>query len=196
MAALRDTVQGALAAPRARVADWLEQLQPRERWMVGAAAVAAGLLIVWLAIVAPIQDALERLDRGLAAARRDAAAIGQLAGRYRSLRAQVSALEQAAGSTGDEASVFAQLESIAVPIAGREHITAMNPSSRPVADDLTEEAVEVRVEGIPMRSLVSLLHALEHRERPLPLVRVSVKRQYKNPELVDATLVVARLHPK
>jgi type II secretory pathway component PulM len=190
-------LQDALAVPRARVTGWLEGLQPRERRLVVAGAVAAALLFAWIAVIEPIGEAIERLDRGLTVARRDAASIDELAARHRRLSAEVSGLERGSAAGDDAgASVFAQLESIAVPIAGRERITAMNPSTRTVADNLTEEAVELRLEGVTMRSLVSLLHALEHRDRPMALVRVSFKRQYKNPELVDATLVVARLRPR
>jgi type II secretory pathway component PulM len=196
VASVRAAVQDALATPRARAAEWFEGLQPRERWLVAGGGAVALVVLAWIAVVEPIAGALERLDRGLTVARRDAAAVEDLAARHRRLRAEVGSLEQGAAGRDDGPSVFAQLESIAVPIAGRERITAMNPSSRPVGDDLTEESVELRLEGVPMRTLVSLLHALEHRDRPLSLVRVSFKRQHKNPELVDATLVVARLRPR
>jgi Type II secretion system (T2SS), protein M len=192
----RGRLREALATPRARLTGWLEQLEPRERRLVMVSAVAAALLLAWLAVVEPIADSLERLDRGLQAARRDAALVGELAARHRQLQAEVGTLERAAESGDGATSVFAQLESIAVPIAGRERITAMNPSSRSVGDQLTEESVELRIEGISMRSLVSLLHAIEQRERPFVLLRLSFKRQYKNPELLDATLVVARLRPR
>ena len=39
------------------------------------------------------------------------------------------------------------------------------------------------------------VHAIEQRDKPMHLARVSFKRKYKNPELVDATLVVSRLRP-
>ena len=188
-AVLRD----ALAAPRARMAGWFAQLETRERRLVVGGAIAALCVVVWLGVVEPIGEALERLDRGIQAARRDAAVVGGLAARYKRLQAQASGLERASADESGNTSVFAQLESIAVPIAGRERIAAMNPSTRSVGERLTEESVELRLEGVPMRSLVSLLHAIEQRDRPLALVRVSFKRQYKNPELVDATLVVARL---
>jgi len=186
-------LRNALAAPLARVTGWLAQLETRERTLVLGAALAALCAIVWLGVVDPIGESLERLDRGIQAARRDAGLVGGLAARYKRLQAQASSVERAGTSDDGTASVFAQLESIAVPIAGRERIAAMNPSTRSVGERLTEESVELRIEGVPMRSLVNLLHAIEQRDRPLNLVRVSFKRQYKNPELVDATLVVARL---
>ncbi len=190
---LRDPLSRLVAGPRARVAAWLDGLQPRERRLVLGAAAVSALLVAWLGIVEPIQDSIATLDRGLAAARRDASTVGELAASYRSLEAEVGRLEDSLSGDREANSAFARLESIAVPIVGREKITAMNPSTRTVADNLTEESVEMRVEGIPMRQLVSLLHAIEQRDKPMHLARVSFKRKYKNPELVDATLVVSRL---
>ena len=184
-----------LAVPRARLSAWLDGLQPRERRLVLGAAAVSGLLLAWLAVVEPFQESVATLERGLVAARRDAGAVGELAAGYRSLKSEVDRLETSLSGDRETDSAFARLESIAVPIVGRERITAMNPSTRAVADGLTEEAVEMRVEGIPMRQLVSLLHAIEQRDRPMHLARVSFKRKYKNPELVDATLVVSRLRP-
>lgn len=194
--ALRSAVTAAFETPRARIAEWLGQLQPRERGLVGAAAAVSGLLLLWLGVVEPIGDAISRLDRGLVVARRDAGAIDDLVTRHRALSAEVARLERTS-SAGDtpSSSVFARLEAIAVPIAGREHIGAMNPSTRQVGDRLTEESVEMRLDGVPLRSLVNLLYSIEHREQGLQLVRLSFKRQFKSPELVDATLVVARLRP-
>lgn len=190
---IRAAIERAIAGPRARITEWLNQLQPRERWMVLAASSVAAILILWLGVIDPLGDSLDSLDRSLAVARRDAGAVGELVSRYRRLSAEVAQIEQSAGSQDTQGSVFAQLESIAVPIAGRERITAMNPSTRTVADKLTEETVELRLEGVPMRTLINLLYSIEHRDRPLALVRLSFKRQFKSPELVDATLVVARL---
>lgn len=193
IARFKDGLPRLLAGPRARVAAWLDGLQPRERRLVLGAAAVSTALVAWLGVVEPVQDSIATLDRGLAAARRDASTVGDLAAGYRSLKSEVGRLEESLSGDRETNSAFARLESIAVPIVGREKITAMNPSTRTVADGLTEESVEMRVEGIPMRQLVSLLHAIEQRDKPMHLARVSFKRKYKNPELLDATVVVSRL---
>jgi type II secretory pathway component PulM len=194
-AGARRFLERAVAKPRQRVAAFLEQLQPRERRFVVLAAGAAAVLVVWLAILDPIADSVASLDRDLTRTRRDAAQIGDLVARYKTLQGDVTTLERANASHAGE-SAFAQLESIAVPIVGREHITAMNPSTRAVGEKLQEESVEMRIEGVPMRGLISLLYAIENRDRPMQAVRVAFKREFKNPELIDATLVVARVHPQ
>jgi hypothetical protein len=184
------------STPRLRIEQALGQLQPRERQMVLGAAAILLLLIVWLAVVTPITTALDRLDRQVAQTRRDAATVADLLARYRTLRNRVDALERGMAGEKAEASLFAQLESFAVPIVGRERITSMNPASRPVGDKFQEESVELHLEGVTTRELVSLLHAIELGNRPIRLVRVSFKREYKNQAMLDATLVVARLRAR
>ena len=182
---LRDRVSGALG-----------RLAPRERALVLGAIAVTGVLILWLGVVEPLGGALSGLDRDVTRARADAGSIGDLVARYRALRSEVDALERGASAGAGGPSLFAQLESISVPIAGRERIIAMNPSTRAVGNELTQELVEMRIEGITMRALVSLLYAIENRDPPIAVDRVAVKRQYKDQTRVDATVVVARLRPQ
>ncbi|HEY8517830.1 MAG TPA: type II secretion system protein GspM [Candidatus Binatia bacterium] len=181
---------------RERASEALGRLEPRERMLVLAALAVTALLVVWLGVIEPLGDAISRLDRDVQRARNDAGSIGELVARYRALRSEVEALERGASAGNGGPSLFAQLESLSVPIAGRERIVAMNPSTRTISNELTEEMVEMRIEGITMRALVNLLYAIENRDPPMSVERVAVKRQYKDQTRVDATVVVARIRPQ
>lgn len=181
---------------RDRASEALAKLAPRERFLVLGAIGVTALLILWLGLIEPLGDSLVRLDRDVARGREDASTIGSLVTQYRNLRSEVDQLERGAKSDQGGASLFAQLESISVPVAGRERIVAMNPSSRQVGNELQQELVEMRIEGITMRALVTLLHGIENRDPPISVDRLAVKRQYKDPSLIDATVVVARLRPQ
>jgi type II secretory pathway component PulM len=181
---------------RARADEALGKLAPRERAMVLGAAAVALLLLLWLGLVEPLGDSLTKLDRDVARGRDDASSIGSLVTRYRTLHGEVDGLERSAKGDQGNASLFAQLESISVPIAGRERIIAMNPSTRTIGNELQQELVEMRIEGITMRALVQLLYAVENHDPPISVERLGVKRQYKDPTRVDATVVVARLRPQ
>jgi len=188
---------GRLVAPlRTRITEALGRLAPRERAMVLGATGVTLVLLLWLAVIEPLGDSLTRLERDVTKSREDAAGIGTLVTRYRGLRAEVDRLERTASSEQGGASLFAQLESIAVPVAGRERIVAMNPSTRAIGNELQQELVEMRIEGITMRALVNLLYGIENRDPPIAVERVAVKRQYKDQTKVDATVVVARLRPQ
>ena len=188
-------IESLLSGPRARFAEFLAGLSPRERSLLFGAAGVTAFLFVWLGLYDPMVGALDRVDRQIATARRDAATVAALADRYRSLSQEVEDLESSGGK-GGESSLFVELESTAVPIVGRERIVSMNPQSRPVGDRFEEDTVDLRLEGVPMRDVIELLYTIEYKDPPMRVARAAFKREYKDPSLIDATLVVARLSPK
>ena len=175
--------------------EWLDRLQPRERnWVYGASALSV-ILILWLGIYEPITQSIARVDRDLRIAQRDSVALQELTNRYQTLEKKVSHLQKKAGRA-NRGSLFAQLESVTVPEVGREQITAMNPTSRDIDSEFREESVDMKLSGISGQRLVRLLHAIEVRSSGMTVERTSFKRQYKDPTLLDATIVVVRLQPR
>lgn len=191
-----DLLQRFLGPPRERVRAFVAGLEPRERNLLYLAAGVTVVLLLWLAVWEPLAGQLDGLDQKIAAAKRDLGEIERLKVRHEALEEQVQDLERRAGGSENAASLFAQLESVTVPIVGRERITAMNPQSRAVGDRFEEESVDMRLDGVPVRELVKLLHEIEDGEPPMEVARAAFKRQYKDPTHLDVSLVVARLKPK
>lgn len=192
---MQDLRQSLFLAPRERLARFLAGLEPRERVLLLLAASVSAALLLWLGVWEPLRGQLDGLDRAVAAARRDQVEIARLKARYQELESALRDLEQRASSDGGS-SLFAQLESLTVPIIGRERITAMNPQTRAVGDRFEEESVDMRIDGVPMRELVKLLHEIEDGDPPMEVTRAAFKRQYKDATQLDVSLVVSRLKPK
>jgi len=184
-----------LADARAQLHGFLSGLAPRERNLLYGALGTCVVLFLWLGVYEPMTSTLARLDRQITLARRDVALIAALAERYHTLHREVTELE-GSGRAREGTSLFARLESTAVPIVGRERIVSMNPSSRPVGDRFEEDLLDMRLEGVPLRDLIELLYTIEHEAPPMRLSRAVFKREYKDPSLIDATLVVAQLSPR
>jgi type II secretory pathway component PulM len=193
---IRELLDRLFAAPRERVSTFVAGLEPRERTLLFVGVGVAALLVLWLAVWEPLAGQLDGLDRSIAAARRDQVEIARLKARHEELAAQVQELERRAGGTDGGASLFAQLESVTVPIVGRERITAMSPQTRSVGDRFEEESVDVRIDGVPVRELVKLLHEIEDGSPPMEVARAALKRQYKDGTRLDVSLVISRLKPK
>jgi len=191
-----DFLERLLAMPRERLAGFLAGLEARERVLLFAGVSVAVLLLLWLAVWEPLVGQLDGLDRNIAAAQRDQAEIARLKGRYEELQSQVQDLERRAGGTEGGASLFAQLESVTVPIIGRDRIASMSPQTRSVGDRFEEESVDMRIDGVPVRELVKLLHEIEDGSPSMDVSRATFKRQYKDQSQLDVSLVVARLKPK
>jgi len=185
-----------LAGPRAQLTEFLAGLSGRERNLLYAAVGVCAVLVLWLGVYEPMTGTLTRLDGQIRIARRDAASVQALAERYRTLQHEVADLEGGSDESADGASLFSQLESTTVPIVGRERIVSMNPSSRPVGDRFEEDLVDMRLEAVPLRVVLELLYTIEYKDPPMRLSRAAFKREYKDPSLIDATLVVARLSPR
>lgn len=175
--------------------DWHDRLVPRERYLLYGASALSLFLLLWLGVYEPVTNSIVRLDRDLKIAQRDNLALEELTSRYKTLEKKVSRLQKKAGR-GNRGSLFSQLESVSVPVVGREQITAMNPTTREVDADFREESVDMKLSGISAQRLVRLLHAIEVRGGGMTVARTSFKRQYKDPTLLDATIIVVRLQPR
>lgn len=193
IAPLRERLRAALAGLRESVLTRLDGLAPRERLLLGGALSVSTVLILWLGIWEPLAERQASLRSNLERTRREATEIGELVRRHGELTRDVDALENRASRS--DTSLFARLEGVAVPVVGRDRITAMNPSRHNVDDRFEEEIVDLRLEGVSMERVLRLLHAIELGDDPVHVARLALKRQYKDPTALDATLLVSRLAP-
>jgi general secretion pathway protein M len=179
---------------RRRLLDLLERLSPRERLLLGAAALATAAILVWL-LGATLADRRAGLAAQIAGSERDLDAMVALRDRYLRLRTENDEVQRRLATLGTDFSLFAHLEGIARDTVTRERITAMNPSTRTLTDGMQEDSVEMRLAGVSLRELVGLLYRVEKGDAPLLVSRLRMKKRFDTPALFDATLVVARLRP-
>ena len=184
----------AVTALLARLRALLERLSPRERVLVGSGAAAGLIVTVWV-LGGMLAEHQATLQAQIAASQRDLAEVGRLRDRYLELRAERAAVRKKLEHGGPDFSLFSHLEGVARDVVSRDRIAAMNPSTRTVAEDLQEEDVEIRLSGVSLRELVSLLYRVEKTDLPLLTSRLQMKKRYDQPFIYDATLVIGRLRP-
>lgn len=177
-----------------RVAQLLERLSPRERLLLGGAVAVTVVMAVWLLAIG-LAERLETLQTQITASERDLGEVASLRDRYQGLRNESDAVRRRLASGGADFSLFSHLEGVARETLSRERIAAMNPSTRNVTEDLQEEDVEMRLSGVSLRDVVSLLHAVEKSDLPLLVSHLQMKKRVDQPYVFDATVVVGRLRP-
>ncbi len=177
---------------RRRFEQLLERLSPRERLLLGGGAVAALVVAVWL-LATGLADHREALAAQIAASERELAEVGALRDRYLALRADNEQIRRVLGRTSADFSLFSRLEGIARESVSRERIAAMNPSTRSINDDLQADDVDMRLAGVSLRELVTLLYGVEKGDPPLLVSRLQMKKRFDQPYLFDVSLVVSRL---
>jgi hypothetical protein len=181
-------------ALRMRLALMLERLSPRERVLVGGAAAVTVLLLLWL-VATMIGDRRQTLQAQIASSERDLKEMVGLRDRYLRLRAERDAVQRRLATGGADFSLFSHLEGVSREALAPDRVSAMNPSTRSVSDDLQEEDVEMRLSGVSLRDMVGLLYRVEKSDTPLLVSRLQMKKRYDQPYVFDATLVVGHLHP-
>lgn len=179
---------------RRRLEQLIERLSPRERVLVGAGVAAGVVVLVWL-LGAVLADRRSTLTAQIAASERELAEVAALRDRYATLRADNEQVRAALGKSGADFSVFSYLEGVARDAVGRERIAAMNPSSRSINDELQADDVDMRLSGVQLRELVTLLYGVEKGEAPLLVTRLQMKKRFDQPFLFDVSLMVSRLRP-
>jgi hypothetical protein len=177
---------------RRRLEVLLERLSPRERLLLGGAAAVTVLLVVWLG-ASTLADRRAALRSQIVAGERELAEVTTLRDRFLRMRAESDAIRRTLAGGGADFSLFSHLEGVTRDVLSRDRIAAMNPSTRNVSDELQQEEVEMRLSGVSLRDLVTLLHRVEKTDLPVLVDRLQIKRRFDESYLFDATLVVARL---
>jgi hypothetical protein len=180
---------------RRRLEQALERLAPRERALLGVAACVTAAIVVWLLATA-LADRRSALAAQIAASERDLTEVTALRDRYAQLRSENEQIQRALARSGADFSLFSRLEELARADVGRERIAAMNPSTRSLNEDLQWDDVEMRLSGVSLRELVTLLHGVEKGDPPLLVSRLQMKKRFDQPYVFDATVMVSRLRPK
>lgn len=177
-----------------RLAGLVERLSPRERVLLGIGAAAGVVVLIW-ALAGALSEQRAALQAQIAASERDLAEMGRLRDRYLLLRAERDVVRRKLERGGADFSLFSHLEGVTRDVTSRDRVAAMNPSTRTVGEDLQEEDVEMRLSGVSLREVVSLLYRVEKTDLPLLVSRIQMKKRYDQPFVYDATLVVGRLRP-
>ena len=177
-----------------RLAGLVERLSPRERILLGVGATAGAVVLIWV-LAGALAEQRAALQTQIAASERDLAEMGRLRDRYLQLRAEREVVRRKLERGGADFSLFSHLEGVTRDVTSRDRVAAMNPSTRTVGEDLQEEDVEMRLSGVSLREVVSLLYRVEKTDLPLLVSRIQMKKRYDQPFVYDATLVVGRLRP-
>ena len=169
---------------RAATALWT-RLSPREQRFVGAAAAVLGGTLFYLLVVDPAWEAHNRARARVAAKERELGEVIALSRTYRLLRQEVEKKQPAAGAG---ISPVALLESLTSGTVGRDKVTGINPLAHESRGGTDQETVELTLGGVSLRELVELLYKIDTASVPLRVVRLSVKKRYKDPYTFDVSL--------
>jgi general secretion pathway protein M len=172
---------------RAALESWVGSLNPRERVLVTAAALAVAVFTVWL-VSMQVGSAMRAREERIGQKTRVLLQFGKLADGYRQRQAERGALE-------------ARLRAQPVPLMSHIsksgealgiQVNDLRPTGAPTElEGLREESVEVNLARIDLPRLAQLLQTLERSAGVVKVRRIRLSTRQDDPALVDVVLVVS-----
>ena len=173
--------------------------QLRERWhhlaqrertilLIGGVVVLASL--VFVLVIDPFLATMDRLDRQAKKKQRESGELSTLVAEYGSKRARLSKAEERMPTAESGFSLLAFMEEAATSAHVRERIAGMQPQVQPLPQGYQETAVDLRLDGVQLPELMTLLVAIEQAPYAVQVRHLQVRPKFDNPVNLDATVRV------
>ena len=166
------------------------QMSQRERTLVLAGGILLGLSLLFVLIVDPLLDSLDRLQRQEVRKQKDLAELSVLGQAYLAKRDRLTKAESRMPAANSHFSLLTFMEEAATNAHVRERITGMQPQRQSLAQGDEETAVDLRLEGIQLPDLLALLVAIDQAPYDLQVRHLQIRPKFDNPVNIDATVRV------
>jgi general secretion pathway protein M len=163
-------------------------LAARERIILAAGAAVVIASLLFLIIVDPLLDRVDKAERQTARKSKERVELAALAADYAAKQGRVAKLEQRLPNGDGQFSLLAFMEEAAASVQIRDRIVGMQPQAGTVQHGYQETAVDLRLDGVQLPQLLSLLVALEQAPYDVQVHHLQIKPKYDNPVSLDATL--------
>jgi len=165
-------------------------MSKRERTLVLAGGIVIGLSLLFVLIVDPLLDTLDRLERQEVRKQKDLAELAMLGQAYLAKRDRLVKSESRMPGADSHFSLLTFMEEAATTANVRERITGMQPQTQSLAQGYEETAVDLRLESIQLPDLLAFLVAIDQAPYDLHVRHLQIRPKFDNPVNIDATVRV------
>ena len=170
---------------------FLAKLSNREKMAIGIGIGFVAIFILFQVAVFPFIDARERLQRQLASNTRSCNEIKELRLKYLELQNRVDTSKTQFDRRQRGFTLFSFLDRLAGQVGIKERITYMKPSSTKQKDTpYSLSLVEMKLNGLTMEQITSLLYRIETSPNMIHVRRLSLNKKEEKEGLLDVILQV------
>ncbi len=167
---------------------FIRGLAPRERLLVGAAVGVVVLLLLDLAIVAPLAGRSQRLDRQIDKARKDLREMYALREEHTRLELRLKGMKP----IPKDFSFFHHLESIGLQSGVK--IDSIKPGPTSSLGPMKETTYDVKIDKVSLFQLVDLLYRIErNQDYPLKIKRISIRPQTRDRQFLEVSFQIVMI---
>lgn len=172
----------------------MKQLTPREKKALGIAGAAVCLFVVFQFMFFPLLDIRNKLVKRLAAREKAVVEMQSLRERFLRINQRTGSLAALLGQREPGFSLFSFLEQNAAESEVKEHIAFMKPSELMGNEQLRQELVEMKLQAVDLRKLVSFLELIESPQHLVGINKITVQENTREQGTLDVTLQMASVH--
>ncbi|MDY6880458.1 MAG: hypothetical protein V2J25_08480 [Desulfatiglans sp.] len=166
------------------------KLARREKYIVILSACVVGLFVIFQFVIFPFFEKRDSLRRGVIAKEEGLKEIVLLKEEYESRKGDTLGIRQVLDRRKKGFTLFSFLERAAGVAEVKNHIKYMKPSVSRDTGPHKESMVEMKLEGITLKQLVGYLYYVESEENAVSIKRLSIKKNTKESDYLDAVLQV------
>ena len=160
----------------------------RERIIVAAGVTVVAAALIFLLIIDPLMDTIDKLDRQALRKAKDSQELMLVAQEYVAKQARIAKLEERMPIPPAQFSLLAFMEEATTTAQIRDRITGMQPQAAAIVQGYQETAVDLRLDGVSLPQILALLVAIERAPYDVQVHHLQMKPRYDNPANLDATL--------
>lgn len=167
----------------------IELLRDR-RSALGLALIAAVLLAaaIGLNVLSSERKEVEKL-------RKQHAEMLSIKDEYSSLSRVVQARE-ARKNLSNAQGIAQAVEEVFLPVGLKDRLKSIKSTGRRETNDGYEEEADISVEKLSMNEMVNIFYRIENAPMVLTVKKVTIKKSFENPELMNISMLVSFLRPK
>ncbi|MDY6822570.1 MAG: type II secretion system protein GspM [Thermodesulfobacteriota bacterium] len=174
-----------------RVKAYLNNLNPRERYVFLLGAVAVILFLIIRLVIVPLTGKQERLDRVLTAKEQTLSEMMALQKEYDAIRQKTSSASARFQSREAGFTLFSFLDTLAGKAGVKGNIVYMKPSTANAGEGgQALSVVEMKLDAVSLKNLVNYLYMIEASPNMIFVKRLSITRQESKTGGVDALMQV------
>lgn len=163
-------------------------MSKREQTLVLAGGIVLGFSLLFVLLVDPLLDTLDRLERQASRKQKDLAELAALSQDYLAKRDRLAKVESRMPASDSHFSLLTFMEEAATAAQVRERITSMQPQVQTLAQGYEETAVDLRLEGVQLPDVLALLVAIDQAPYDLHVRHLQMRPKFDNPVNMDATI--------
>lgn len=168
----------------------MKTLNQRERYVLVAGAVVAGVLLLVFGFWVPYETTMKRLDGAISSRQGQLREARQLQVEYQHLKQQAGQLQRDLGRR-QTVPPLTFLEETTNRIAGRQRLVLMRPLSATTQGQLRIETTEFKLEKLSFEQALRILQEVEQARPPMRVDRLHLKQRFDDATQLDMNVTVS-----